>query len=108
SNLTGLPLGDTERAEPVSIETVTARSFADLDAHLSAWDDLASRLPQQISTVLPSWTSAFLRHRLKPHETWLCSFAYADGKLIGVLPLIIAPHNILGKACPLLRTVFDW
>jgi CelD/BcsL family acetyltransferase involved in cellulose biosynthesis len=89
---------------PVGLQTVTIRDFAALRAHLDAWDRLAWQAPQKIPTLLPGWLEASLRHGLEPNERWFCSFAYADGKLVGVLPIIIAPHPVLGQNFPVLRT----
>jgi CelD/BcsL family acetyltransferase involved in cellulose biosynthesis len=85
-------------------------SVSDLDAlapHAPAWDRLAWDAPQKLPTLLPGWVEAFLRHRLQPNETWLCIFAYAGDKLVGVLPVIITPHPLLGRRWPVLQTPFD-
>lgn len=73
---------------------------------MQAWDELAWHAPQRNPTLLPAWTIAFLRHRLAADETWLCSFAYAGQQLVGVLPVVAAPHPILGPSYPRLRTPF--
>jgi hypothetical protein len=57
--------------------------------------------------VLPGWVDAFLRHRLKPNERWLCCFAYLGDRLVGVLPVIVTPHRLLGSSWPTLRTPSD-
>jgi CelD/BcsL family acetyltransferase involved in cellulose biosynthesis len=89
------------------IRTVTVRDFAGLAPHHPAWDRLAWEAPQQVATLLPDWVETFLQHRLKPTENWFCSFAYAGERLIGVLPVIVAPHPVLGRRWPRLRTSFD-
>jgi hypothetical protein len=75
--------------------------------HFSAWDQLANRAPQQIPTLLPGWIDAFLHHRLQSNERWLCCFAYREGALIGVLPVVITPHPFFGIGRPILRTPSD-
>ena len=90
-----------------TLRTITVRDFGALASHVSAWNRLAWKAPQQIPTLLPGWVDAFLRHRLKPNESWFCSFAYAGDELVGVLPVIVTPHPILGQRWPLLRTPFD-
>src|SRR5258707_591917 len=92
---------------PSGLRIVTVRDFDGLVSHLTAWDRLAWDAPQAIPTLLPAWVDAFLRHRLKPDKTWFCSFVYADEELIGVLPVIVAPHPVLGRRWPLLCTPFD-
>jgi hypothetical protein len=89
------------------IKTVTVRDFDTLASYVPAWDHLAQKAPQKIATLLPGWVDAFLRHRLKPNERWFCSFAYAATELVGVLPVVITPHPILGIRWPLLRTPSD-
>lgn len=98
-----MPVG--ARAE--AITTTTVRDFDGLAPHLAAWDELAWAAPQKIANLLPAWTDAFLRHRLGPDERWLCSFAYSGSTLIGVMPVIVSPHPILGPARPVLRTPHD-
>jgi CelD/BcsL family acetyltransferase involved in cellulose biosynthesis len=89
------------------VRTVSVHDFEALTPHLAAWDRLAWKSPQKIPTLLPEWIDAFLRHRVAANERWLCSFAYAGGELIGVLPVIISPHPILGHQTPTLSTPFD-
>jgi CelD/BcsL family acetyltransferase involved in cellulose biosynthesis len=89
------------------VRTVSVHDFEALTPHLAAWDRLAWKSPQKIPTLLPEWIDAFLHHRVAANERWLCSFAYAGGELIGVLPVIISPHPILGHRQPLLSTPFD-
>lgn len=89
------------------IVAVTAYDFDALQPHIPAWDSLAWNSPQMSPTLLPSWVDAFLRHRLRRTEHWCCSFAYSGERLIGVLPVIITPHRILGRNHPTLRTPYD-
>jgi hypothetical protein len=89
------------------ISTITVRSLDALIPHISPWDQLAWKAPQKIPNLLPAWIDAFLRHRLTPNERWFCSFAYFGDRLVGVLPIIVTPHVLLGSAWPILRTPFD-
>jgi CelD/BcsL family acetyltransferase involved in cellulose biosynthesis len=89
------------------IRTISVHDFEALEPHIAAWNQLAWGGPQKVPTLLPEWTDAFLRHRVREHERWICSFVYADGELIGVLPVIISPHPILGHRKPRLSTPFD-
>jgi CelD/BcsL family acetyltransferase involved in cellulose biosynthesis len=90
-----------------SIRTATVRDFDALTPHIPAWDRLASEAPQNVPTLLPGWVDAFLRHQLKPNERWFCSFAYIGDSLVGVLPIIVTPHPLLGRRWPQLRTPYD-
>jgi CelD/BcsL family acetyltransferase involved in cellulose biosynthesis len=85
------------------IRTVTVRDFDALASHVPAWDHLARKAPKKSVDLLPGWVDAFLRHRLKRDESWFCSFAYTGNELVGCLPVVIAPHPILGRRWPLLR-----
>jgi CelD/BcsL family acetyltransferase involved in cellulose biosynthesis len=87
--------------------TETVCNFDALVPHVAAWDQLAWEAPQQLPTLLPGWVDAFLRHRLKPNERWLCCFAYLGDRLVGVLPVIVTPHRLLGSSWPTLRTPSD-
>jgi hypothetical protein len=89
------------------IDTITVRSLDALIPHVSQWDQLAWRAPQKIPNLLPAWIDAFLRHKLTPNERWFCSFAYFGDRLVGVLPIIVTPHPLLGSSWPILRTPLD-
>ena len=60
-----------------------------------------------IPSLMPGWVDAFLRHRLRRDEQWLCCFAYFANTLVGVLPVVIMPHPVFGLAKPLVRTPSD-
>jgi hypothetical protein len=89
------------------VRVVTARRFDDLAPHAEAWDRLARQAPQMIPSLMPGWVDAFLRHRLRPGEQWLCCFAYSANALVGVLPVVVMPHPVFGLAKPLVRTPSD-
>jgi hypothetical protein len=86
------------------VRTMTVRDFDGLQPHREAWDRLAWEAPQGLATMLPAWAEATFRHGLWPHWRWMCCFAYAGARLIGVMPVVITPHPILGHHQPLLRT----
>ena len=89
------------------VRTTTVYDINELKPHIPAWDQLAWKCPQMSSMLSPAWTDAFLRHRLAANESWFCIFAYIADELIGVLPVIVTPHPILGQQRPLLRTPSD-
>lgn len=95
------PLRDRE------LRTVTVRDLEGLAPHVAAWNDLVARAPQGVASALPAWVQAFMRHRLGPDESWSCSFAYRDDRLVGVLPLVSRPLGILGGTRFILQTPFD-
>ncbi len=95
--------GARTASEPVRTETAT--TFAELSAHAAAWDALAAEAPQQIPTLTPVWVEAYLRHALPADAPWLCLFAYAGSRLVGVLPLLVEPHPVLGRRHPVLHTL---
>jgi CelD/BcsL family acetyltransferase involved in cellulose biosynthesis len=89
------------------MRTVTVSNLADLIPHVAPWDQLAWNSSPGIPCLLPAWVESFLRYRLQPNERWLCSFAYVGEHLVGVLPVVIMPHPVLGRGWPVLRTVSD-
>ncbi|WP_162815939.1 GNAT family N-acetyltransferase [Microvirga aerophila] len=91
----------------IELRTITVCDVNALAPHIPAWDRLAWDAPQKNPSLLPDWVVTFLRHRLQPHATWFCCFAYAGDELVGVLPVIVAPHPLLGSRWPVLRTPFD-
>lgn len=86
------------------VRIVTVRDLDSFQQHVKAWDRLAWESPQGLATMLPAWAEATFRHGLWPHWRWMCCFAYAGERLVGVLPIIVTPHSILGRRWPVLRT----
>jgi CelD/BcsL family acetyltransferase involved in cellulose biosynthesis len=103
ATLCGFPLCSAVR----NLRTITVRDFDTLARHFAAWDQLAREAPGSVPTQAPAWVDAFLRHRLRANEEWLCSFAYDDDRLVGALPIIVAREGILGRRWPVLRTPYD-
>ncbi|WP_187390167.1 GNAT family N-acetyltransferase [Aurantimonas sp. DM33-3] len=93
--------------DAIKIRTVTVRDLEGLSDHAEAWDRLAWSAPRALPSLLPAWIEAFFRHQIKPHEGWFCSFAYRLEELVGVLPVVVKPHPLFGRAFPLLQTPFD-
>ena len=96
-----------ESNNPYFLRTVTASSYEQLSQHKHAWNHLAWSSPQKLPTFFPNWVDAFLRNRRTTKENWLCIFAYLGDKLVGVLPIIVSPHPILGQRHSRLRTPSD-
>lgn len=86
------------------MRTVTVRDFDALSPHRDAWDRLAGEAPQQLQTLLPDWIEASFRYGRRSNEQWLCIFAYSGDRLVGVLPVFISPHRVLGRSWPHLQT----
>jgi CelD/BcsL family acetyltransferase involved in cellulose biosynthesis len=89
------------------LQAVTVFDFEGLSLHFDAWDRLASSMPQPAATALPAWVNAFLRHRLKQEQCWLCSFVYDGDQLVGALPLIWRQLPIPAMGRPILQTPSD-
>lgn len=95
---------DPRSAPPHEVRIVTVREFEGLQPHLEAWDRLVWESPQALATMLPAWTATVFQHGLWPDWRWACCFAYAGERLVGVLPIIVTPHPVLGPRWPILRT----
>lgn len=89
---------------PHEVRIVTVRELEELQPHLEAWDRLVWESPQALATMLPAWTAAVFQHGLWPDWRWACCFAYEGERLVGVLPIIVTPHPVLGQRWPILRT----
>ncbi len=87
-----------------AVRIVTVHELDGLQPHWEAWDRLAWESSQALATMLPAWAEAVFRHGLWPDWRWRCCFAYAGERLVGVLPIIVTPHPVLGQRWPILRT----
>ena len=94
-------LGTTE------LRTVSVDALDALQVHAAAWDALAQHTHPQVPVFGYHWTRTFLAQRLRPRERWRCVFAYRGRELVGVLPLVVSPHPLLGMRAPRLRTATD-
>ncbi len=92
---------------PATYECVAVNSMEALRPHANAWTALATSSGPELPVFGYEWVHTFLAHRLSPRERWRCVFAYKDNALMGVLPLIVVPHSLLGMAAPTLRTATD-
>jgi len=91
-------------APPSGMRTIAVQDLDSLEPHLQAWDRLGWDAPQRLATLLPAWADASFRHGPEAGERWLCTFAYEGDRLVGVLPLIVGAHPVLGHSRPVLRT----
>jgi CelD/BcsL family acetyltransferase involved in cellulose biosynthesis len=101
-----VPVVAGRRPVPVC-RVAVVRDLAGLAPHADAWDRLALAAPQRLPMLAHAWVASYLEHRLSPRETWWCALAYAGGRLVGVLPVVVTPHRLLGRRRPRLRTPWD-
>jgi hypothetical protein len=79
-----------------------------LEEFASAWNNLALAAVQQLPMLSYAWVSSYLECQLRLDESWVCIMALENAKLVGVLPIIIAPCRICGLKRSQLSTPFDW
>ena len=95
-----------ERQPP---NNITVEIVTDLDAltcHQPAWDQLALAAPRPLPTSSSAWIIPYLKYRLRKDEHWAVAFAFDGSDLVGVLPLLICPHRVLGMDSVRLRTMY--
>ncbi len=88
----------------IAVEIVT-----DLDAltcHQPAWDQLALATQRPLPMSSSAWIIPYVKYRLREDERWAVAFAFDGSDLVGVLPLLICPHRVLGMNSVRLRTMF--
>lgn len=69
----------------------------DLGRHAAAWNALALAAPEQLPMLSHAWVASFLESNLQASRDWRCLFAYADGRLVGVLPIVRARRYLPGR-----------
>ncbi len=95
-----------ERQPP---NNITVEIVTDLDAllcHQPAWDELALAAPRPLPTSSSAWIIPYVKYRLHEDERWAVAFAFDGSDLVGVLPLLICPHRVLGMNTVQLRTMY--
>ncbi len=73
---------------PAGIRLVDVRTIEELDQHAAEWNELYSKAGQLTPMLSFPWMRAFFRHQVTAPEKWLCLFAYENGQLIGIMPLM--------------------
>ena len=86
------------------IEIVT--ELEALTRHQPAWDRLALAAQRPIPMSSAAWLIPYVKYRLREQERWAVLFAFHGSDLVGVLPLLICPHRVLGFKRTELRTMF--
>src|SRR5262249_11818964 len=104
-DLAKLSRGPTQRMEIAGLRIEVVRDPEALARYADAWDRLALEAPQRLPMLSHAWVSSYFEHLLEPNETWCCVFAYEGDELVGVLPVVAAPHPLFGSSQPRLRTV---
>ncbi len=74
---------------PGKLKIADIRHLNDLEKHEQEWDKLIEKCPGAVHTQSYAWINAFFHHSLHPDEKWICLFAYKNGKLVAVYPLMI-------------------
>src|SRR5438105_8180106 len=101
------PPGPVPRG-PIAVRSVEGvDGFRHLLPFADAWDRLALASPQRMPMLSHAWVSAFLAHRVATPATWRVLLALSGPDLVGVLPLVRAPHERLGASRPRLRLPRD-
>ena len=78
-------------------------SFETLNNYADDWNRLAFEAPHRLPTISYAWVSSYIEYLLLPGETWCCILAFDNDQLIGLLPVIISPHHLLGLNRPRIR-----
>jgi CelD/BcsL family acetyltransferase involved in cellulose biosynthesis len=90
-----------------NLEIEVCRNQSDLATKAEAWNALLISSPQRSPMLSYAWVSAYLQHRLQKDQSWYVLFAYLEGRLVGVLPLVINRVSIAGMPRLVLRTPDD-
>ena len=88
-------------------QIITVRKLNDLAIHEHAWNQLTPSAPLSSPMMTYSWIAAYFQYRIASDEEWICIFCYSDDTLLGVLPLLVSTHDVLGFSWPVLRTPRD-
>jgi hypothetical protein len=99
------PIPSEQRAKNLRTEIVTSPS--ELAGLAEQWDALAAVSPQRLPMLSHAWVAAHLECCLGRRDRWLCAVAWDDGRLVGVLPVVVQPDPLLGDQLPQLTTIFS-
>lgn len=70
------------------IDILLVEDFDALVSHGEAWNDLVFSADIFVPTSSFAWLSAYYQHRLRKTDSIFCLFAYQNGELLGVFPLV--------------------
>lgn len=91
------------RAARPRIDALCVTDVAAVEAHVAAWDALAAEVPQALPMLASGWVLPLFEQRTPPGWSWAVAFAWAGSRLVGVLPVFIAPSRTLGLERPRLH-----
>ena len=91
------------RQSSIPLRVVVARSPEGLAEHAAAWDEVLRAVPHPAPQLSYAWVATLLEHEVGPGDAWCCCFAYDGERLVGVLPVVARPHQLLGGRWPRLR-----
>ena len=102
-----LPRDNLTRSRHKTLRIEAIKSLAEMETQAAEWDALALAAAHKRPMSSYAWVSAFLEHRLKPGESWLCLLAYDGAVLVGALPLVVGSRRLTSGGIPL-QVPFDW
>jgi len=105
--MSNLAFSAVQRGTSPSIEIRQISDLPELDRFEEEWHRLAEQGHQPQPFNSHAWVRAYLEHRLHRNERWICLMAFLDGRLIGVLPLIIRRVRRLGVRGVVVATPHD-
>ncbi|MDJ0975889.1 MAG: GNAT family N-acetyltransferase [Planctomycetota bacterium] len=83
-----------------AIRTTCCADLAAVEAHTDEWDALAAAVPQRLPMLASGWVLPLLEQRTPEGWSWVVVFAWADQRLVGVLPVFVEPSRPLGLLRP--------
>lgn len=81
---------------PPGIRLADVRTLPELARRAQAWDELLLQSGRSAPVLSYAWIYAYLKHQLRPRESWLCLFAYEGSRLVGVMPLVTGKCYSIG------------
>lgn len=90
------------------IQIIQVRTLEELADHADSWNKMLEESPTGSPMQSYPQISAYLETQLTPSDNWFCLFAYIQGELIGVLPLILVrSFRLPWYSVCILKTPYD-
>ena len=92
------------RVSDVSVKVT--EGFTDLPALQDQWEALFQSCPNEPSTSF-EWTSAMVRHHVRPGDRCFLLRVEREGTLVGLVPLVLRRFKMIGQQIALLMPLSE-
>lgn len=90
-----------------ALTVIILSGLNELDGIASEWNALVFSLAGRSPMLSHAWVTSYLERRPRNGERWVCLAAFANDRLVGILPVSIEEAEVWGKSVTMIRQPRD-